>query len=161
MRRLLPFTDIVIANDEDAPDGMGVRCVSGSLEHGIEERDGYAEMARQLCAAYGCSMVASVIRNVQCVERSQWMGMLYDASSSTCVYSDVHDVHVLEGVAAGDAFNAALIHGILHGFTRQETIDYAICASTLKLTIPGDWNLVSPEEIRSAARAGSGVRVAR
>ena len=38
MRGLLPLVDIVIANDEDAPAGLGMTCVSGSLTNGIEER---------------------------------------------------------------------------------------------------------------------------
>lgn len=39
MKELLPLVDICIANDEDAPAGLGMTCVSGSLAHGIEERD--------------------------------------------------------------------------------------------------------------------------
>lgn len=48
MKELLPLVDICIANDEDAPAGLGMTCVSGSLAHGIEERDTYVEMARQI-----------------------------------------------------------------------------------------------------------------
>ena len=70
MKELLPLVDICIANDEDAPAGLGMTCVSGSLAHGIEERDTYVEMARQICAEYGCKKVASVVRNISCVERS-------------------------------------------------------------------------------------------
>ena len=79
MKELLPLVDICIANDEDAPAGLGMTCVSGSLAHGIEERDTYVEMARQICAEYGCKKVASVVRNISCVERSIWMGMLFEA----------------------------------------------------------------------------------
>ena len=162
MKRLLPLVDICIANDEDAPSGLGMTCVSGSLAHGIDERDTYIEMARQICAEYGCKKVASVVRNIQCVERSQWMGALYDAESGEHWFSPAHDVHVLEGVAAGDAFNAGLLHALLHGFDGQKAIDYAIAASILKLTIKGDSNLVTADEIAAvAASMGGGTRVAR
>ena len=161
MRGLLPLVDIVIANDEDAPAGLGVTCVSGSLAHGIDERDSYVEMARQIAGEYGCKKVASVVRNVQSVERSQWMGMLYDAESGQHWFSVEHDVHVLEGVAAGDAFNAGLLHALLHGYEPQHAIDYAIAASVLKLSIRGDSNLVSASEIEGVAQSGGGTRVAR
>lgn len=161
MARLLPMVDVVIANDEDAPAGLGVTCVSGSLEHGIEERDGYVEMARTLCATYGCKLVASVIRNVRSVEDSDWMGMVYDALAGEPVFSGVHHMHVLEGVAAGDAFNAGLIHGLLHGYDAERLVNYAIAASVLKLTIHGDSNLVTEAEIQSVASSGGGTRVAR
>ncbi len=161
MRELLPLVDIVIANDEDAPAGLGMTCVSGSLANGIEERDDYVEMARQICREYGCKMVASVVRDIQCVERSQWMGVLYDAESDGHWFSPAHDVHVLEGVAAGDAFNAGLLHALLNGFEMQDVVDYAIAASILKLTIRGDSNFVTEDEIRAVASKGAGVRVSR
>ena len=161
MKRLLPLVDIVIANDEDAPAGLGMTCVSGSLANGIEERNDYVTMAKEICSTYGCRAVASVVRDIQCVERSQWMGVLYDAASGEHWFSPAHDVHVLEGVAAGDAFNAGLLHALLNGFEPQDAIDYAIAASILKLTIKGDSNLVTEDEIRAVASKGAGVRVAR
>ena len=161
MRSLLPLVDIVIANDEDAPAGLGMTCVSGSLANGIEERNDYVTMAKEICSTYGCRAVASVVRDIQCVERSQWMGVLYDAASGEHWFSPAHDVHVLEGVAAGDAFNAGLLHALLNGFEPQDAIDYAIAASILKLTIKGDSNLVTEDEIRAVASKGAGVRVAR
>ena len=161
MAELLPFVDVCIANDEDAPFGLGMTCVSGSLEHGIEERESYIEMAREICARHGCSKVASVIRDVQSVEESRWMAMLYDAASGRHWFSAPHDVHVLEGVAAGDAFNAGLLHALIHGFPPQDAINYAIAASVLKLSIRGDANLVTEEEINAVACAGAGTCVAR
>lgn len=161
MRGLLPLVDVCVANDEDAPAALGMTCVSGSLSHGIEERDSYVEMARQICAEYGCKTVASVVRNVQCVERSQWMGALYDAATDAHWFSPVHDVHVLEGVGAGDAFNAGLIHALRHGFDPQHVIDYAIAASVLKLSIRGDANLVTPQEIEKVTASSGGARVER
>lgn len=162
MKELLPLVDICIANDEDAPAGLGMTCVSGSLAHGIEERDSYVEMARQICAEYGCKKVASVVRDIQCVERSQWMGMLYDAENGEHWFSPAHDVHVLEGVAGGDAFNAGLLHALINGFAPQDAIDYAIAASILKLTIKGDSNFVTAAEIAAVANAADGgTRVSR
>ena len=160
MKSLLPLVDICIANDEDAPAALGMNCVSGSLKSGIAELDSYEKMARLICDEYGCKMVASVIRNVQCVERSQWMGLLYDAESQQSWHSGIHDVHVIEGVGAGDAFNAGLLHALLHDFDGQHAIDYAIAASVLKLSIRGDVNLVTPAEIETVADS-SGSRVNR
>lgn len=71
-------------------------------------------------------------------------------------------MHVLEGVAAGDAFSGAYLHALLHGYDPQDVIDYAIAGSVLKLTVRGDSNLVTEAEIKAvAASAGGGTRVAR
>ena len=162
MRGLLPFVDVCIANDEDAPSALGMDCVTGSLACGIDERMDYVEMARRICEEFGCRKVASVVRNVNSVEESDWMGLLFDAGSGEHAFSAVHHMHVLEGVAAGDAFSAGLIHALLHGFDQQRAIDYAIAASVLKLTIHGDANVVSAQEIEVlASSAAGGLRVER
>ncbi len=161
MRELLPYVDVCIANDEDASASLGIDEGVGSLEHGIEETEGYVRVARDVCERFGCKVVASVIRDIRSVEDSDWMGMLYEAGSDEVTLSPVHHVHVLEGVGAGDAFGAGLVHALLAGWAEQETIDYAIAASVLKLGVRGDTNYVTEAEIRAAASKGSGARVAR
>ncbi len=173
MRELLPLVDVCIANDEDAPSALGMTCVSGSLDNGIDERMDYVEMARRICEEFGCKEVLSVIRNIKSVEDSQWMGMLYRAGNDNLLpapadsageyfFSPVYDIHVLEGVAAGDAFSGAYLHALLHGYDPQDVIDYAIAGSVFKLTVRGDSNLVTEAEIKAvAASAGGGTRVAR
>ena len=90
------------------------------------------------------------------------IGMLYDAESGEHWFSPAHDVHVLEGVAAGDAFNAGLVHALINDFDPQDAVNYAIAASILKLTIKGDSNLVTADEIAAVASAADGgTRVAR
>ena len=174
MRGLMPLVDIVVVNDEDAPNGLGVTCVSGSLSNGIEEREDYVEMARQICAKYGCKEVLSVIRDIRSVEDSDWMGMLYRAGNDDLMpgapapaadgehyFTPVHHMHVLEGVASGDAFGGAYVHALTHGFAPQDAIDYAIAGSVLKLTVRGDSNLVTESEILALAGGAGGTRVAR
>jgi 2-dehydro-3-deoxygluconokinase len=159
MGGLLDKVDVCIANDEDAPSCLGISHGTGSLATGIEEKDEYALIARDVCERYGCRMVASVIRDIRSVEDSDWMGMVYANGRPT--FSSVHHLHVLEGVASGDAFGGALMHGLLHGFDDEHLANYCIAASSLKLTIRGDSNLVTADEIEAVAQKGSGLRVAR
>ena len=67
----------------------------------------------------------------------------------------------MEGVAAGDAFGAGFIHGLIHQFDPQQNLDYAIAASVLKLTISGDSNLVKDEEIQSIMENQGSARLKR
>lgn len=161
MRELLPLVDVCIANDEDASACLGIDEGVGSLEHGIDETEGYIAIAQKVCQTYGCKAVASVIRNIRSVEDSDWMGMLYDAATGQATLSPVHRVHVLEGVGGGDAFGAGLVHALLAGWDAQTTIDYAIAASVLKLGVRGDTNLVTEQEIKAAMGKGSASRVSR
>lgn len=159
MKGILPLVDICIANDEDAPSCLGISYGSGSLATGIEEKDAYVQIAEELVRTYGVKMVASVVRDIRSVEDSDWMGLVY--AEGKAHFSPVHHTHVLEGVAAGDAFAAGLIHALMHGADLDEAASYAIAASVLKLTIRGDSNYVTADEIAQVACKGSGLRVSR
>ena len=159
MKRLLPLVDICISNDEDAEACLGISHGSGSLATGIEERDSYVQIAADVCERYGCKMVASIVRDIRSVEDSDWMSLIY--ADGQAHFSSVHHMHVLEGVAAGDAYGAGLIHALLHGFDLDRAGEYAIAASVLKLTVRGDSNLVSVDEIESVAKSGAALRVSR
>ena len=159
MKRLLPLVDICISNDEDAEACLGISHGSGSLATGIEEREAYVQIAADVCERYGCKMVASIVRDIRSVEDSDWMSLIY--TDGQAHFSSIHHVHVLEGVAAGDAYGAGLLHALLHGFDLDRAGEYAIAASVLKLTVRGDSNLVSAGEIESVAKSGAALRVSR
>jgi len=48
----------------------------------------------------------------------------------------------------GDSFMAGLIYGLLTFKNDQKALEFATAASCLKLTIPGDFNLVSVEKLK-------------
>lgn len=160
MRKLMPYVNICIANDEDFEAALGIRAFDGDMSNGIGQIGSFRSGMEEIIRRYpNCRMVASVLRNIHSVEESDWMGILLHEGKF--YESPVHKVHVMEGVAAGDAFGAGLIHGLLHGVDPQESIEFAIAASVLKLTISGDLNLVSEAEVRSAMRKGANARVSR
>ncbi|MSE06781.1 hypothetical protein GKC34_13940 [Lactobacillus salivarius] len=70
-------------------------------------------------------------------------------------------MHVLEGVAGGDAFGAGLMHGLVNNYADQKCIDFAIAASVSKLTIVGDLNISSQEDIDEVMNSDTAVRLAR
>ena len=153
MRELMPFVTVCIANDEDFEATLGIRAFDGDMSRGIEQIDSYCSGMEEITKRYpNCKTVASVLRNVHSVEESDWMGILLQGGKFYT--SPVHSVHVMEGVAAGDAFGAGLLHGLLHRAAPQETIDFAIAAGVLKLTISGDLNFVTEAEVRAAMQAG-------
>lgn len=160
MSKLMNYVTICIANDEDFEATLGIKAFDGDMSRGIEQIDAFKEGMLAVTRRYpGCKMVASVLRNIRSVEDSQWMGLLLNDGEfhETTRYN----LHVMEGVAAGDAFGAGLMHGILHQFDAQESIDFAIASSVLKLTISGDLNLVQESEIRAVMKKGGGASLSR
>ena len=70
-----------------------------------------------------------------------------------CGKSTVRRVKVtvaLSGIpmGVGDAFIAAYVHAFSkNGNDNKKCLDFALAASALKNTIPGDFNLVTEEEV--------------
>lgn len=160
MAGLMPFVDVCIANDEDFEAALGIRAFDGDMSRGIEQVGSYREGMKEIARRYpNCKTVASVLRNIHSVEESDWMGILFQ--NGEFYESPVHRAHVMEGVAAGDAFGAGLLHGLAHRWDPRETVGFAIAASVLKLTVGGDLNLVTEPEVRAAMKTGGGARLNR
>ena len=160
MKELMPCVDVCIANDEDFEATLGIRAFDGDMSRGIEQIGSFRAGMEEITKRWpNCKTVASVLRNIHSVEESDWMGILLQ--DGKFYESPVHSVHVMEGVAAGDAFGAGLVHGMLHHAQPQETVDFAIAASVLKLMISGDLNLVTEDEVRAVMRKGAGARLNR
>lgn len=160
MAQMMPFVDVCVANDEDFEAVLGIKAFDGDLSHGIEQKEDFCEGMKAITQQYpNCKIVASVLRNINSVEQSDWMAILYQ--NDTFYETPVHNINVMEGVAAGDAFGAGLVHGLVNKLDPQETIEFAIAASVLKLSISGDLNLVTEPEIRAAMLKGSNARLSR
>ncbi|XBS68015.1 sugar kinase [Acerihabitans sp. KWT182] len=160
MSKLMNYVTICIAHDEDFEATLGIKAFDGDMSRGIEQKDSFKAGMLAVTKKYpGCKMVASVLRNIYSVEESQWMGLLL--KDGEFYETTGYKMHVMEGVAAGDAFGAGLMHGLLHGFAPQEDIDFAIAASVLKLTVSGDLNLVQEPEIRAVMKKGGGASLNR
>jgi 2-dehydro-3-deoxygluconokinase len=70
-------------------------------------------------------------------------------------------MHVIDRVGGGDSFGGGLIYGLLAGLSMPDVIEFAAAASCLKHTIPGDFNLVSLEEVKTLMGGDASGRVQR
>jgi 2-dehydro-3-deoxygluconokinase len=68
---------------------------------------------------------------------------------------------IVDRVGAGDAFAAGLIHGLLTYGDEAEALAFAVAASCLKHTVPGDFNLVSESEVLDLAAGDASGRIKR
>ena len=68
---------------------------------------------------------------------------------------------IIDRVGGGDSFAGGLIHGLLTKETQGEALEFAVAASALKHTIPGDFNLVNADEVESLAGGNANGRVQR
>ena len=87
--------------------------------------------------------------------------MLWDAQTKTFHQSQRYDVRIVDRIGGGDSFAAGLIYGLVNGRAPMEALRFAVAASALKQTIPGDFNRVSVAEVHRLAAGDASGRVNR
>ena len=100
-----------------------------------------------------CTKWLMGMRNMVASSRHLLTALLYTAETPDGPYrllkAPINDINgVVDPSGVGDAFMAGLLHAIIaYPADDQQQVDYALAASTLKNTIPGDFNLATDEEI--------------
>ena len=161
MAKLMPYVDVCIGNEEDADKMLGITALETNVELGRLNSDGYQEVAKQICNAYGCEYVAVTLRESYSASRNGWSAMLYCAENGQAYYSQKYDIQIVDRVGGGDSFAAGIIYSMIIGNKEKETVDFATAVSCLKHTIEGDYNRTTVEDVRRLLISGGNGRVQR
>lgn len=159
LTELVQFVDVIIANEEDCADVFGIKVESTDVHKGELDAGHYIEVAREVMNISQAHMVAITLRESLSASDNNWSAMIYDGKDS--FLSQKYSLHIVDRVGGGDSFGAGLIHGLVSGKTTQGALDFAVAASALKHTIPGDFNIVSAAEVESVAKGNTSGRVQR
>lgn len=159
MSQLMPYVDVLIANESDAEDVFGIKASGSNVECGVVNKSAYAEVAKCLAERFGIKAVAITLRTSLSASINKWAGMLYE--SGQAYFSPEYTIQIVDRVGGGDSFGAGLIYALLNGYDAQKVIDFAVAASCLKHTIEHDFNLVSVEEVEALAAGNATGRVQR
>ena len=159
MSELMKYVDVCIGNEEDAETVFGIKAGDTDITKGEIDHDSYEDVAKQLVERFGFKYVASSLRESYSASDNGWSIMLYDGKNS--YLSKKYDLRIVDRVGGGDSFASGLIYGLLTEMPPQEAVEFAAAASALKHTIPGDFNLVNKEEIRTLMQGDGSGRVQR
>ncbi len=152
---LLPAVDILIGNEEDAAQVFGLHAAGANIAAGQLDPAAYREIAGELRARFNLKLVAITLRENISASDNRWSACLHDGREFHL--SRAYPIHVVDRVGAGDAFAAGLIYALRAGRSAPAALEFAVAASCLKHTVPGDFNLVSVAEVEAlAAGAGAG-----
>ena len=90
MNQIVPYVDLVIANEEDASDVFGIQAENTSITHGRLEGAAYQEVARKLVERFdNIKYVAITLRESISASHNNWGAMLYDRSSEKAFFCTV------------------------------------------------------------------------
>jgi 2-dehydro-3-deoxygluconokinase len=160
MRDLMEFVDVGIANEEDCQLALGVK-VDVDVEGGELDVAKYRRMSEAVLSEFpNLKMLAITLRESKSASHNGWSACLNDRREF--LVSRKYDIsHIVDRVGGGDAFSGGLIYGLLSLEGRQEALEFAVAASSLKHSIPGDFNRFSVDEVKALMRGGGSGRVQR
>lgn len=159
MGELMPYVDLLIANEEDAADVFGIHAAASNITKGEINLDGYRSVAEQLIARFGVKKVAITLRESVSASCNHWSALLYDGKE--LYVSKKYTMQIVDRVGGGDSFGGGLIYGLTEGYDCQKALEFAVAASCLKHSIEGDFNAVSVAEVTALAGGDGSGRVQR
>ena len=159
MRPLMKYVDVCIGNEEDAQLCLGFK-PDADVEGGKTDSEGYYGIFKGMMKEFGFKYVVSTLRESFSATHNGWKALIYDGKE---FYQSKHyDINpIIDRVGGGDSFSGGLIHGMLTYKEQAKALEFAVAASALKHTIPGDFNVVSTSEVESLAGGNANGRVQR
>jgi len=173
MSQVLPYVDVVIGNEEDASDVLGIEAEGTSVEEGKINAAAYEEVARKIVARFpNVSRVAITLRESISASHNNWGGTLFDVKEDRAFfapldadgeYSPYEIRNIVDRVGGGDSFGAGLIYALnSEEYAAPDmAIRFAVAASCLKHSIKGDFNYVTLDEIKALVAGQASGRVRR
>lgn len=172
--KILPLVNIVIANEEDAADVLGIHAEATDVTSGKIDHAAYESVARQIVARFpGVSRVAITLRESISANHNRWGAMLYSPGGQQACFAPCDErgnyrpyeiANIVDRVGAGDSFAAGLIHALnTPELVRdpQQALAFAVAASCLKHSVQGDFNYVTREEVLALMGGNASGRVQR
>jgi 2-dehydro-3-deoxygluconokinase len=172
MRQILPFVDVLIGNEADIEDVLGIRAGNSATERGHLDINAYPAVASKVVEAFpNIRRVAITLRESLSASHNNWSAMLFDTEADQAFFAPIVDGklqpyairNIIDRVGAGDSFSGALIWAMAEGFPEdpESAVGFATAASCLAHSIRGDFNLNSFEEVEQLRKGNASGRVQR
>jgi 2-dehydro-3-deoxygluconokinase len=160
MGDLFRLVDVGIANEEDCQAALGIHA-DVDVSSGQLHADAYRALAEKVLSAYPTlKMLAITLRESKSASHNGWSACLHDRREF--MLSRHYEItHIVDRVGGGDSFAGGLIFGLLNLATHADALEFAVAASCLKHSIPGDFSRLSREEVEQLIQSGGSGRVQR
>ncbi|MDQ6706602.1 MAG: sugar kinase [Acidobacteriota bacterium] len=160
MRELVKYVDVAIANEEDCQMALGIQA-DVDVHSGKLDAAQYRKLAEKVLNEFpNLKSIAITLRESHSASHNGWSACLHDRKDF--LMSRHYEItHIVDRVGGGDSFAGGLIYGMLALGSNLEALEFAVAASCLKHSIPGDFNRFSVDEVKSLLQGGGSGRVQR
>lgn len=159
MSDLMQYVDVCIGNEEDAEKVLGFKPDNTDVTTGELELEGYKNIFKQMKDKFGFKYVVTTLRESYSASDNGWSALIYDGNEF--YHSKKYNIRIVDRVGGGDSFAGGLIYGLLEKDDFKYALEFAVGASAMKHTVPGDFNLVSIDEVENLIQGDASGRVQR
>ena len=162
MTNLMQYVDVCIGNEEDAEKVLGFKPGNTDVTSGELELAGYQDIFLQMIEKFNFKYVISSLRESFSASDNGWSACIYSRDDKEFYHSRKYRISpIVDRVGGGDSFAGGVICGLLDGKDFKSALEFGVAASALKHTIPGDFNLVSRQDVENLAGGDGSGRVQR
>lgn len=160
MPDLMKHAHLCIANEEDCQKCLGID-IGLEVEGGALNHEQFKQLAGKVLEQYPhLQKIAITLRESKSASHNGWSACLHNREEF--LLSRHYEItHIVDRVGGGDSFAAGLIYGSLHLSSDREALEFAVAASALKHSIPGDFSRFSADEVNALAQGGGSGRIVR
>ena len=161
MRELVKFVDVGIANEEDCQKSLGVS-IDVDVESGELDVEKYRALSEKMLDEFpNLKVQAITLRESVSASHNGWSACLNDRESFY-LSRKYQITHIVDRVGGGDSFSGGLIYGLnAYPNDPQRALEFAVGASCLKHSVPGDYNRFSAAEVEALIKGRGSGRVQR
>jgi 2-dehydro-3-deoxygluconokinase len=155
-RKLAPFVDVMIGNEEDFTESLGFKVEGLSSNFTEIDHSAFGAMVQEVVKTYpNLEVIGTTLRKVHSASINDWSAIAWSKETGLLQSKLYEKVEVLDRVGSGDSFASGLIFGLLDGRTMQEALELGVAHGGLAMTTPGDTTMASLAEVEKLARGGS------
>ena len=160
MPELVKYVDYGIANEEDCQKSLGIK-IDVEVESGVLDTEKYKVLTEKVLKTFpNLRAVAVTLRESISADINGWSGCMNDRSNF--YLSRKYEIRdIVDRVGGGDSFAAGLIYGLNTYKDKHQALEFAVAASCLKHSIPGDFNRVMIAEVEKLKDGEASGRVQR
>jgi 2-dehydro-3-deoxygluconokinase len=160
MSELFKHVDVGIANEEDCQEALGIK-VDVDVHSGKLEQEQYRKLTDKVLSDYpNLKMISVTLRESRSASHNGWSACLNDRKEF--LLSRKYEItHIVDRVGGGDCFAGGLLYGLTTLPSHAEALEFAVAASCLKHSIPGDFNRFTVDEVKGLLKGGGSGRVQR
>lgn len=161
MPDLVQHCHVLIGNEEDAEKVFGISAAGADVTGGHVDGSEYFGVCDALMKRFPSAHTAAItLRGSKSASHNSWSAVMKHKELE-CTAPTFDILPIVDRVGGGDSFVGGLIYGLKTYGYAEDALRFAVAASCLKHSIPGDFNLVSVDEVEKLMKGDASGRVSR